>query len=70
MCLAVPLKVISLKGGFALVESGGLKNKVNIQMLADNLKVGDYVMVHAGFAIAKIDCRAAKETLNLIDEIS
>jgi hydrogenase expression/formation protein HypC len=69
MCLAVPMKIRKIPGtGFAEVEAGGLKRVVNIQMLG-GLKPGDYVMVHAGFAIQRVDPRKAKETLRLLNEI-
>lgn len=68
MCLGIPMKIESLTGEFAWVESGSLKRKVNIQMLS-GLKRGDYVMVHAGFAIEKLDPKKAEETLRIIDEI-
>ena len=68
MCLAIPMKVKKLKGDFAEVESGRLVRTINIQMLA-NIKAGDYVIVHAGFAIEKLDPDKAKETLRLINEI-
>lgn len=55
-------------GEFAEVESGRLQRLVNIQMLP-GLKPGDYVIVHAGFAIEKLDPQRAEETLKLIDEI-
>lgn len=68
MCLAIPMKIKKMDGDFAQVESGRLIRMVNIQMLPD-IKEGDYVIVHAGFAIQKIDPKKAKETLRLIDEI-
>jgi hydrogenase expression/formation protein HypC len=68
MCLAVPMQVKKIEGSFAWVCAGSLMRKVNIEMLSD-LKIGDYVMVHAGFAIQKIDPKEAKKTLKIIDEI-
>ena len=68
MCLAIPLKVKKINGDFATVESGRLLRNVNIQMLS-GLKPGDYVLVHAGFAIQKIDPKQAKQTLRIVDEI-
>ena len=68
MCLGIPMKVIKTKGEFAGVESGRLIRTVNIQMLP-HIKKGDYVIVHAGFAIEIVDPKKAKETLKLIDEI-
>jgi hydrogenase expression/formation protein HypC len=68
MCLGIPMKIKSIKGDFARVESGRLIRTVNIQMLP-GVKLGEYVIVHAGFAIQKIDCQKAEETLKLIHEI-
>jgi len=68
MCLAIPMKIRRIKGEFAEVEAGRLTRTINIQMLPA-VKVGDYVLVHAGFAIQRIDPARAKETLQLIDEI-
>jgi len=68
MCLALPMKIKSIKDNFAEALAGGILRKVNIQMLP-NLKPGDYCLVHAGFAIEKLDPKRAQETLRLIDEI-
>jgi hydrogenase expression/formation protein HypC len=68
MCLAIPMKIKKIEGESALVEAGRLTRTINIQMLP-GLKVGDYCLVHAGFALQKIDSQKAKETLDLIDEI-
>jgi len=68
MCLAIPMQVIKKQGRFAQVRTGGLVRQINIQMLSQ-VTIGDYVIVHAGFAIEKIDSQAAKETLRLIEEL-
>jgi hydrogenase expression/formation protein HypC len=68
MCLGIPMRIKHIEGEFAKVEAGQLIRRINIQMLAD-VKVGDYVIVHAGFAIQKVDPKRAKETLRMIDEI-
>jgi hydrogenase expression/formation protein HypC len=68
MCLAIPMKIKNIQGAFAEVQAGGLRRTINIQMLAQ-VKRGDYVIVHAGFAIQKIDPKKAKETLDLVNEI-
>ncbi len=68
MCLGIPMKVRKINGDFAEVESGRLLRNINIQMLS-GLKTGDYVLVHAGFAIQKVDPKRAKETLRLVNEI-
>lgn len=68
MCLGIPMKVRKINGDFAEVESGRLLRNANIQMLP-GIKTGDYVLVHAGFAIQKVDPRRAKETLRIVNEI-
>ncbi len=68
MCLAIPMKIKKIKGDSALVDASGLVRSINIQMLP-RLKPGDYVLVHAGFAIEKVDAQRAEETLRLVDEI-
>jgi hydrogenase expression/formation protein HypC len=62
------MKIRSIDGDFAKVESARLIRTVNIQMLP-SLSIGDSVIVHAGFAIEKLDVKRALETLRLIDEI-
>lgn len=62
MCLAYPGKVIKIKKKYALVDFDGIIKKVNVE-LVDNLKFGDYVNVHAGFAIQKLTQKDAKEVL-------
>jgi len=62
------MKIRKVKGEFAEVESGKLIRTVNIQMLS-HARDGDYVIVHAGFAIEKVDPKKARETLRIIDEI-
>jgi len=69
MCLAVPAKVISIAGQIAQVELGGLTRQANI-MLVSGLRLGDYVLLHAGFAIQTLDEADARETLELLAEIA
>ncbi len=69
MCLGIPMKIRRIRGEFAEVESARLVRTVNIQMLS-GLQPGDYVIVHAGFAIQKLDPEKAEETLRLIREIT
>ncbi len=68
MCLGIPMKIKKIKGDFADVEAGQLIRTINIQMLS-HIREGDYVIVHAGFAIEKVDPEKAKDTLKIIDEI-
>jgi len=68
MCLAIPAKIIEIKGNLAKVDFGeGVLREVNIMLV--EAKVGEYVLVHAGYAIQVIDQKAAEETLNLWNEI-
>lgn len=69
MCLAIPTKVIEIKGNLGVVEFGGVRKDVGLSLLP-NLKIGDWVLLHAGFAIQKLDEEEAKETLRLLEEIS
>lgn len=68
MCLAVPMKVIEIEDNEAVVELGGLKKKINLGLL-EKMDVGDYVIVHAGFAIQKLDEKEAEKTLVLVREM-
>ena len=68
MCLAIPAKVIKIEASAAQVEMGGVKRAADIRFL-EGVNVGDYVLVHAGFAIEKIDEHEAVETLKLLKDI-
>jgi hydrogenase expression/formation protein HypC len=68
MCLAVPGKVESIDFPFATVDFNGTKKKVRIDLL-DDLKVGDYVLVHVGFAIQKMDEEDVKELENIWKQV-
>jgi hydrogenase expression/formation protein HypC len=70
MCLAVPVRVVGLLAGqWAEVEIGGIHNRVSIALL-DEVQVGDYLIVHAGFAITRLDVKEAEQTLALFEEIA
>jgi len=62
MCLAVPSKIIEMNAGVAKVDVDGVVREASL-MLLDDAKIGDYVIVHAGFAISKVDEEAALQTL-------
>ena len=68
MCLAVPMKVVEINGDTGVVEIGGVRQDAGFQLL-ENVKTGDYVIVHAGFAIQKLDEAEALETLALFKEL-
>ncbi len=65
MCLAIPMKIRKRQGNRAEVEAGGLIRTVNIS-LCPRSKAGEYVIVHAGFAIQKVNARQARETLKIL----
>lgn len=69
MCLAIPMKVIRINGNEAVAEVGGVEYRANLMILSD-VKVGDYIIVHAGFAIEKLDEAAALETLQIWQDIA
>lgn len=70
MCLAVPAEVIELKeDGTGLIEVGGAGLHVNFT-LVDDVEVGDFVLVHAGFAIEVIDREEAEKTRELFEEMA
>ncbi len=68
MCVAIPARVKSIDGLIADVEVGGVSRKVSVQLTPEAQK-GDYVLVHAGFAIHIIDEQEAQETLKLFEEL-
>jgi len=67
MCLSIPAKVISIEGELARVSVGGTEYEASIQMLED-VNIGDYILLHTGFAIQKISAEDAEETLKLFQE--
>jgi hydrogenase expression/formation protein HypC len=69
MCLALPMRIIAVDGALATIATAGLEQRASL-MLVPTAKVGDYVLVHAGFAISVIDEVEANETLELLREIS
>lgn len=66
MCLAVPMRVIGVEGSEAEVEQGGTRLRVRVDLVSD-VRVGSYVLVHAGFAIQTLDEQEAIETLRLLE---
>ena len=68
MCLGVPARIISVEGEMARVSVGGVEYVASMRLLQD-AGVGDYVIIHAGFAIEKVDPEEALETIRLIHEI-
>lgn len=69
MCLAVPAKIIELDNQMARVEVGGLTRDASMVLLPDAV-VGDFVLIHAGFAISVVDEEAAMETIRLFEQMT
>jgi len=68
MCLGIPMKILKIDGDRAIVSSTGIQRRIGINFLKEP-RIGDYVIVHAGFAIEKLDPVKAEETLKLLEEI-
>ncbi|MCD6496750.1 MAG: HypC/HybG/HupF family hydrogenase formation chaperone [Deltaproteobacteria bacterium] len=69
MCLAVPMQIRDLEMPLATVEVAGVSRQVNVE-LVDQPKIGDYVVVHAGYAIEKLTEEEALETLDLLRQVA
>ncbi len=69
MCLAIPMKIIKIEDNLATAEINGAKFKANIDLVPD-VKIGEYIIVHAGFAIEKLDEESAMETLKIWQDVA
>jgi len=69
MCLAIPVLIQEIEGSEAVVEIGGVKRKIGLA-LTPEARVGQYVLIHAGYAIGVLDEEEARETLNLLEEMA
>ena len=68
MCLGVPAKILSVRGDAAVIALGGVEREISL-MLLDDVSQGDWVIVHAGFAIERLSPEEAEQTLALFREI-
>ncbi len=69
MCLAVPSKIIRINDLMATIDVMGARREISLMVLPEEVKVGDYVLVHAGFAIQKVQEDVALDSLGLINEV-
>jgi len=69
MCLAIPAKVTKIDGDMATIEVGGVTRSTSLMLVTD-VVLGDYVIVHAGFAIHRVDPEEAQESLRLLRELA
>jgi hydrogenase expression/formation protein HypC len=66
MCLGIPMQVMSINGMDIVAATDGVKREASLMILDEEVLIGDYVIVHAGFAISKLDEGEALETLELM----
>jgi hydrogenase expression/formation protein HypC len=69
MCLAIPMRLIEIDGVAAVAEVDGVTRAVRLDLLPEAV-LGDYVLIHAGLAIARVDARHAEETLALLRSLA
>ena len=69
MCLSVPARIVQVEKNVAKAEVGGMLREISID-LCPEVAVGEYVLIHAGFAIQRLDEREAKETLDLLKQLA
>ena len=69
MCIGVPMEVVSIDGSDIVAEIDGVRRVASLMILDDEVRVGDFVIVHAGFAISRLDEAEARETLALMREM-
>ena len=69
MCLGIPMQVKSIDGMEIVAETDGVRREASLMILDVEVQVGDYVIVHAGFAISKLDEDEARETIRMMKEV-
>jgi len=69
MCVGVPMQVISIDGDDIVAETDGVRRSASLMLLGDEVKIGDFLIIHAGFAISKLDEEDARETLRMMREV-
>ncbi len=69
MCLAIPSKVIAINDNMALLETLGVQREASLDLMGESVKVGDYVLLHIGYVMSKIDEKEALESIDLYQEM-
>ncbi len=70
MCLSIPSKVLSIdENNMAVVEAMGVKREVTLDLIDEKVEVGEYVLIHVGFAMSKIDKKSAEDSLKAYEEL-
>ena len=68
MCIGIPMKLTSIEGPLGTVEQGGVSHQISLALL-EQPRVGQYVLIHAGYAISQLDAEEANETLDLLQQV-
>ena len=68
MCLAIPMEITEIKGNEAVAEAGGIRKDVRLDLL-EGAEIGDFILIHTGYAIEKLDPKEVRETLELIKQV-
>ncbi|MGN8468594.1 HypC/HybG/HupF family hydrogenase formation chaperone [Helicobacter pylori] len=69
MCLAIPSKVIAINDNVALLETLGVQREASLDLMGESVKVGDYVLLHIGYVMSKLDEKEALESIELYQEM-
>ncbi|MCQ2683812.1 HypC/HybG/HupF family hydrogenase formation chaperone [Helicobacter pylori] len=69
MCLAIPSKVIAINNNVAILETLGVQREASLDLMGEPVKVGDYVLLHIGYVMSKIDEKEALESIELYQEM-
>ncbi|MEE9094356.1 HypC/HybG/HupF family hydrogenase formation chaperone [Helicobacter pylori] len=69
MCLAIPSKVIAINDNVALLETLGVQREASLDLMGESVKVGDYVLLHIGYVMSKMDEKEALESIALYQEM-
>ncbi|HCL81558.1 MAG TPA: hypothetical protein DHW81_04810 [Nitrospiraceae bacterium] len=69
MCLAVPSRIVEIDNLLAVVDVYGARKEISLLLMPEETRIGDYVLVHAGVAIGKVDEKEAEETAALLQEL-
>ncbi len=68
MCLAIPMEITEINGNEAVAVAGGIRKDVRLDLL-EGAEIGDFILIHTGYAIEKLDPEEARETLELIKQV-
>ncbi len=69
MCLAIPSKVVAINDNVVLLETLGVQREASLDLMGESVKVGDYVLLHIGYVMSKIDEKEALESIELYQEM-